>query len=60
MLSDGFSSSSSSTNKTRGFEGVTTSYAMTKFSPASTKTKKVAGKIWYLYSEGVDAIYLTN
>jgi hypothetical protein len=36
------------------FDGITTSSAMTKSSPASTKTKRVVETIWYLYSEGVD------
>jgi len=49
------SSSSFSTGKTRRFEGVTTSSAMAKFSPASTKTKRVAEIMWYLRSEGVEA-----
>jgi hypothetical protein len=38
-----------------GFEGVATSSTMIKFSHASTKTKRVAETIWYLYLKGVDA-----
>ncbi len=55
MLNDVFSSFSFSTNETGGFEGITTSSAMTKFSPASTKTKKVVETMWYLCSKGVEA-----
>jgi hypothetical protein len=60
MLNSVFSSSSSSTGATGGFEGVITSSAMTESSPASIKTKKVARTMWYLHSEGVEAFYLTN
>jgi hypothetical protein len=52
---DVFLNYSSSMGATRGFEGITSSFAMTKFSLASTKTKTVVGTIWYLHSEGVDA-----
>jgi hypothetical protein len=38
-----------------GFEGVTTSSAMTESSPTSTKTKGIVETIWYLHLEGVDA-----
>ncbi len=48
--SDVSSSFSFSTSETGGFEGVATSSAMTKFSPASTKTKKVVETMWYLRS----------
>jgi hypothetical protein len=41
MSSDASSSSSFSTGETRGFKGIATSSAMTKFTHASTKTKKV-------------------
>jgi hypothetical protein len=44
-------------NATGGFEGITTSSTMTESSLASTKTKGVAGTIWYLRSKGVDAFY---
>jgi len=60
MSSDAYSSSSFFTNEIRGFEGVVTSSAMTKFSPASTKTKRVVEIMGYLRSEGVEAFYLTN
>jgi len=60
MSSSGSSSSSFSIGIIRRFEGVTTSSAMTKSSLASTKTKEIAGAIWYLHLEGVDAFYLTN
>jgi len=53
--SDTSSSSSYSTGATEGFESVATSSAMTKFSPASTKTKLASGTMWYLCSEGVNA-----
>jgi hypothetical protein len=46
MSSEASSSSFSSIGATRGFEGVTTSSATTKSSPASTKIKKVAGIMW--------------
>jgi len=55
MLNGVFLSSSSFIGTIGGSESVTTSSAMTKFSPASTKTKGVAGTIWYLHSKGVDA-----
>jgi hypothetical protein len=42
-------------NATKGFEGVTSSPAMTESSHASTKTKGVVEIIWYLHSEGVNA-----
>jgi hypothetical protein len=48
------------TNEIRGFEGVVTSSAMIKFSPTSTKTKKVAEMMWYLHSKRVEVFYLTN
>jgi hypothetical protein len=51
---------SSSTCAIRGLEGVTTSFAMTESSHASTKTKGVNETIWYLCSKGVDAFYLIN
>jgi len=55
-MSNGASSSSSfSTSGTEGFEGIMTSSAMTKFSPASIKIKRVAKTMWYLRSEGVNA-----
>jgi hypothetical protein len=55
-MSNGVSSNSFySTSTTRGFEGITSSSTMTKSSLASTKTKKVAGTIWYLHSKKVDA-----
>ncbi len=60
MSNDVFSSSSSSIGIIKGFEGVTTSFAMTKSSLALTKTKKAAEIMWYLRSEGVKAFYLTN
>ncbi len=50
-----FSSSSFSISETGGFEGIATSFAMTKFSPASIKTKKVAETMWYLRLKGVEA-----
>jgi len=53
MSSGVFSSFSFSTNEIGGFEGVTTSSTMTKLSLASTKTKRVVEKMWYLCSEGV-------
>jgi hypothetical protein len=53
--SDGFSNSSSYTGVTGGFEGVTISFAMTKSSPASIKTKGAIITIWYLHSQGVNA-----
>jgi hypothetical protein len=59
MSSDASSSSSYSTNETRGFEGVVTSSTMTKFSPTSTKTKRVAETMWYLRSKGVE-VFLFN
>jgi hypothetical protein len=55
MSSDVFPSSSSFTDLTRGFEGVTTSSAMIKSSPPSTKIEGVVETIWYLHSEGVNA-----
>jgi len=55
MSSDVSSSSPFSTSEIRGFEGVMTSSTMTKFSPASTKTKRVVETMGYLRSEGVDA-----
>jgi hypothetical protein len=45
-----------STSEIGGFEGVATSFAMTRFSLASTKTKRVA--MWYLRSKGVEAFLL--
>ncbi len=55
-MSNGVSSSSSfSTSETGGFEGVTTSFTMAKFSLTSTKTKRVAETMWYLRLEGVEA-----
>jgi hypothetical protein len=54
MSNGAFSSSSFYTSETRGFEGVTTLFAMIKFSPASIKTKKVAETMWYLCSEKVE------
>ncbi len=54
MSSGASSSSSFSTGETRGFEGVVTSSAMTKFSHASTKIKRVVETMWYLRSEGVE------
>jgi hypothetical protein len=59
MSSDVFSISSFSTSETGGFEGVATSSAMTKFSLASTKTKRVAKTMWYLHLEGVE-VFLFN
>jgi hypothetical protein len=55
MSSNASSNSSFSTGATRGFEGVTTLFAMTKSSLASTKIEKVAETIWHLHSKGVDA-----
>jgi hypothetical protein len=56
FTSSGASSSSSfSTSETRGFEGVATLSALTKFSHASTKTNRVTETMWYLRSEGVEA-----
>jgi hypothetical protein len=40
---------------TGGFEGVTTSFAITKSSHASTNMEGVAKTIWYLHLKGVDA-----
>jgi hypothetical protein len=40
---------------TRGFKDVTTPFAMTESSHASTKTKGVIETIWYLHSKGVNA-----
>jgi hypothetical protein len=40
---------------TGGFEGIIASSTMAESSPASTKTKRVVGTIWYLHPEGVDA-----
>jgi hypothetical protein len=37
------------------FENIATSFAMIEFSPASTKTKRVIGIIWYLHLKEVDA-----
>jgi len=51
--------SSFSTSEIGGFEGVTTSSTMTKFSPTLTKTKRVAETMWYLRSEGVE-VFLFN
>jgi hypothetical protein len=45
---------------TGGFEGVAKLSTMTKFSHASTKSKKVVGIMWYLHLEGVEVFYLTN
>jgi hypothetical protein len=60
MSNDISLSSSCSTIATRGFEGIPMSSAMTKFSPSSTKTKRVAETMWYLCSKGVKIFYLTN
>ncbi len=61
FMSSGASSSSSfSTSEKGGFKGVTTSSAMTKFSPALTKTKRVTETMWYLCSEGVEVFDLIN
>jgi hypothetical protein len=59
MSNDDYLNSSFSTSETGGFKGIATSFAMTKFSFASTKTKKVAKKMWYLRSEGVE-VFLFN
>jgi hypothetical protein len=45
MLSDVFSNSSYYINAIGEFEGITTSYAVIKFSLASTKTKRVVKTI---------------
>ncbi len=59
FTSSGASSSSSfSTSEIGGFEGVATSSAMTKFSPISTKTKRVPETMWYLRSKGVEVFLL--
>ncbi len=55
MSSGASSSSSFSTSEIGGFDGVATSSTMTKFSPTSTKTKRIAETMWYLCSEGVEA-----
>jgi hypothetical protein len=55
MSSNASSSSSFYTSETGGFQGVATLSAMTKFSPASTKTKKVVETMWYLRLKGVEA-----
>jgi hypothetical protein len=60
-MSSGVSSSFSfSITTIRGFEGAVTSFAMSKFSPALTKTRKVVRIKWYLRSEGVKAFYLAK
>ncbi len=60
FTSSGVSSNSSfSISEIRGFEGVATSSVMTKFSPASTKTKRIAETMWYLRSEEVE-VFLFN
>ncbi len=52
---DASSSSSFSTSESGRFKGVATSSAMTKFSSALTKTKKVAETMGYLRLERVEA-----
>ncbi len=60
FMSSGASSSSSfSSSETRGFEGVATSSAMTKFSPTLIKTKRVAETMGYLHIERVE-VFLFN
>ncbi len=60
MSSSASSSSSFSISETGRFEGITTSFTMTKFSFALTKTKRVVETMWYLCSEGSKFFYLTN
>ncbi len=50
--------SSSSTGTIRGFKGIATSFTMIESSLASTKTKRIVGTIFYLYSKGVDVFIL--
>jgi len=57
--SSAFSSFFFSISEIGGFEGVATSFAMTKFSPASTKTKRVVETMWYLRSKWVE-VFLFN
>jgi len=52
MLSDASSSSSFSISETRRFKGV----IMIKFSPVTTKTKRVAETMWCLRSKGVEVL----
>jgi len=54
MLNNVSSNYSSSTSRTRGFEGIVTSSTMIESSLTSTKTKKVVKIIWYLHSKEVD------
>jgi len=59
MLSGASSSFYFSISETGGFEGIATSSAMTKFSPASIETKRVTETMWYLHSERAE-VFLFN